>query len=59
MDGGKDIPPLPARPDEGQPKVGVDSWVASYEGRREHGGGPFGRLLYELQRAPRPAFYAG
>jgi branched-chain amino acid transport system permease protein len=59
MDGGKDIPPIPARPDEGQPKVGVDSWVASYEGRREHGGGgPFGRLRYELLRAPRPVFYA-
>jgi branched-chain amino acid transport system permease protein len=57
--GGKDIPPLPARPDEGQPKVGVDSWVSSYEGRREHGGGPFRRLQHELLRAPRPAFYAG
>jgi branched-chain amino acid transport system permease protein len=59
MDGGKDIPPIPARPDEGQPKVGVDSWVASYEGRRERGGGPIGRLRHELLRAPRPAFYAG
>jgi branched-chain amino acid transport system permease protein len=57
MDGGSDIPPVPARPDEGQPKVGVDSWVATYEGRRERGGGPLGRLHHELMRTPRPAFY--
>jgi len=57
MDGGSDIPPVPARPDEGQPKVGVDSWVATYEGRRERGGGLLGRLHHEFMRTPRPAFY--
>jgi len=57
MDDGSDIPPVPARPDEGQPKVGVDSWVATYEGRRERGGGLLGRLHHEFMRTPRPAFY--
>jgi ABC-type branched-subunit amino acid transport system permease subunit len=42
-----------------QPRVGVDEWVATYEGRRERGAGAMGRLRYELERAPRPAFYLG
>jgi ABC-type branched-subunit amino acid transport system permease subunit len=47
---------LPARPDEAQvPRVGVDEWVATHEGRRERGG----RLRQELERVPRPAFYLG
>ena len=54
-----EITPVPDRPDEGGPKVGVDSWVATYEGRRDQGSGLFGRLRYELGRAPRPAFYIG
>ena len=57
MSSGNDIPPVPDRPDEGQPKVGVDSWVATYEGRRERGSGLVGRLHHELMRTPRPAFY--
>jgi ABC-type branched-subunit amino acid transport system permease subunit len=44
-------------PDE--PRVGVDEWVATYEGRREGGAGLLGRIRYELERAPRPAFYLG
>jgi len=54
MAGGQDINPVPARPDEAQtPKVGVDSWVASHEGRLRTS-----RLQRELARVPRPAFYA-
>jgi branched-chain amino acid transport system permease protein len=55
-----DEPNVPARPDEGPgvdggPKVGVDSWVASYEGRREG----VGRLRDELARVPQPWFFLG
>jgi ABC-type branched-subunit amino acid transport system permease subunit len=57
MAGDDDITPVPDRPGEGGPKVGVDSWVASYEGRRDRGSGLFGRLRYDLGRAPRPTFY--
>jgi len=47
---------IPARPDEAQmPRVGVDEWVATHEGRHEGGG----RLRRELERVPRPAFYLG
>jgi ABC-type branched-subunit amino acid transport system permease subunit len=54
MPGGDDINPIPARPDEAQvPKVGVDSWVATHEGRVQRN-----RLVAELDRLPRPAFYA-
>jgi len=54
MMGGDDINPVPARPDEAQvPKVGVDSWVAMHEGRVQRN-----RLVAELDRLPRPAFYA-
>ena len=54
MDCGQDIPNVPARPDEAQvPKVGVDSWVATHEGRVQRN-----RLVAELDRLPRPAFYA-
>jgi ABC-type branched-subunit amino acid transport system permease subunit len=51
------IPPLPARPDEAQPGIGVDEWVASHEGRRERGKGLSGFARHELERVPRPAFY--
>jgi branched-chain amino acid transport system permease protein len=58
MDGGNDIPPIPARPDEAQtPKVGVDEWVASHAERRERRAGVLGRVQSELERVPRPAFY--
>jgi ABC-type branched-subunit amino acid transport system permease subunit len=57
MDGGKDIPSIPARPDE--PQVGVDEWVATYEGRRDRGAGLAGRVRHELEHVPRPAFYLG
>jgi ABC-type branched-subunit amino acid transport system permease subunit len=35
------------------PRVGVDEWVASHEGRVQRN-----RLVVELDRLPRPAFYA-
>ena len=58
MDGGEPrIPPVPARPDEAQPGIGVAAWVASHEGRRERGAGIAGSLRHELERVPRPAFY--
>jgi branched-chain amino acid transport system permease protein len=53
-------PNIPARPDEAQvPRIGVDEWVASHEGRRELGRGLFGRVRSELERVPRPAFFLG
>jgi len=53
MDGGRDINPVPARPDEAQsPRIGVDEWVASHEARRQ-----LGRIQKELERIPRPGFY--
>src|SRR5438067_9026694 len=53
-----DEPNIPARPDEAQvPRVGVDEWVASHEGRREHEAGLVGLVHRELERVPRPAFY--
>src|SRR5690349_13625161 len=52
MDGERDSN-LPARPDEAQvPKVGVDEWVATHEGRVRRN-----RLVAEFERVPRPAFY--
>jgi ABC-type branched-subunit amino acid transport system permease subunit len=51
------IPPIPARPDEAQPGIGVDEWVASHEGRRERGRGFSGYVKHEFERVPRPAFY--
>jgi branched-chain amino acid transport system permease protein len=55
MDEGRDVNPIPARPDEAQiPKVGVDSWVATHEGRvHRH------PVLATFDRVPRPAFYLG
>jgi ABC-type branched-subunit amino acid transport system permease subunit len=53
MDGGNDISPVPARPDEAQvSKVGVDEWVATHEGRVRQS-----RWRSEFERVPRPAFY--
>jgi ABC-type branched-subunit amino acid transport system permease subunit len=52
MDGERDSN-LPARPDEAQvPRVGVDEWVATHESRLRRN-----RLVSELERVPRPAFY--
>jgi branched-chain amino acid transport system permease protein len=36
-----------------EPRIGVDEWVASHDDRRQHR-----RLKRELDRVPRPAFYA-
>src|SRR5438067_4012891 len=53
-----DEPNIPARPDEAQvPRVGVDEWVASHEGRREHEAGLVGLVHRELERLPSPLFY--
>jgi len=43
--------------DPSTPRVGVDEWVASHEGRRAHRAGVAGRVERELARVPRPAFY--
>ena len=58
MTGHDDIPPIPARPDEGQaPRVGVDEWVASHGERREQRTGLLGRVQTELERLPGPTFF--
>ena len=59
MAGDDPIPPLPARPDEAQPGIGVDEWVASHEGRSERGSGLTGVVRHALGRVPRPAFFLG
>ena len=41
-----------------QPRIGVDEWVASHEGRREQGTGLTGAAWRELQRVPRLGWYA-
>jgi branched-chain amino acid transport system permease protein len=54
LDGGRDISPVPERPDEAQvPKVGVDSWVATHAERTTTG-----RVQAIIDRVPRPAWYA-
>jgi ABC-type branched-subunit amino acid transport system permease subunit len=48
------VPPPDDRRDEAQtPRIGVDEWVASHEARRQ-----LGRIQRELERVPRPGFYA-
>ena len=42
----------------GAPRVGVDEWVASVEGRDERYKGRVGAIRREIDRVPRPAFYA-
>jgi branched-chain amino acid transport system permease protein len=54
-----DVPSIPARPDEAQtPRIGVDEWVASHEGRRDRGTGVTGAVRRRLERLPPPWFYA-
>jgi ABC-type branched-subunit amino acid transport system permease subunit len=53
----KDVSPLPARPDEARPGIGVNEWVASHEGRREGDSGAVGWIRGRLRRVPSPAFY--
>jgi branched-chain amino acid transport system permease protein len=45
-------------PEQDQPKVGVDEWVAQYERRRQEKAGPFAPLLKVWDRVPRPAWMA-
>jgi branched-chain amino acid transport system permease protein len=54
MEGGREVNPVPARPDEAQvPKVGVDSWVATHESRTfRH------PLVAWVERVPSFGFYA-
>jgi branched-chain amino acid transport system permease protein len=61
MDGGRDISPVPARPDEAQeaPRIGVDEWVASQEGRRDTDRGIVARVRAALEHVPSFAFYYG
>jgi branched-chain amino acid transport system permease protein len=54
MDGGREIPRTPERPDEAQVgRVGVDDWVATHAERTHTG-----RLQLLIDRVPRPAWYA-
>ena len=53
MDTGGEIPDIPARPDERDvPRVGVDDWVASHEGRREERRGVTGAIARGWERTP-------
>jgi ABC-type branched-subunit amino acid transport system permease subunit len=45
--------------DPNTPRVGVDEWVASHEGRRTRRSGPLGAVERELGRVPPVAFYLG
>jgi branched-chain amino acid transport system permease protein len=42
-----------------KPRIGVDEWVASHEGRREHGTGVSGALRTSAERIPAPALFLG
>src|SRR5262249_42556442 len=42
---------------ERSPRIGVDEWVASHEGRREHGTGVTGALRTSAERVPTPAWF--
>jgi ABC-type branched-subunit amino acid transport system permease subunit len=54
MEGGREVDPVPARPDEAQvPKVGVDSWVATHESRTSRNA-----LGTWVERIPPFGFYA-
>jgi branched-chain amino acid transport system permease protein len=46
-------PPVEPAGEGGSPRIGVDEWVASHEARRQ-----LGRLQRELERVPRPGYYA-
>jgi ABC-type branched-subunit amino acid transport system permease subunit len=58
MAGDEHTPP-PGRPDDAQPapRIGVDEWVASHEGRSPGASGLAARVSTELARVPRPSFY--
>ena len=60
MAGEPDVPAVPAAPGEAQSggRIGVDEWVASHDVRRERAPGPLGVVQRELERLPRPVFYA-
>src|SRR4051794_40131790 len=50
---GQHEPKEPGAPDEqAQPRVGVDSWVATHEGRREETGGIRGTIQHWWRRTP-------
>jgi branched-chain amino acid transport system permease protein len=59
----RDIPDLPARPDErDRPRVGVDEWVSQVEERTERGRGPFSPVRRAVEAVPphaRLALFAG
>jgi branched-chain amino acid transport system permease protein len=44
---------------ESKPRIGVDEWVASHEGRRERGRGLTGLMQTNWQRVPPPALFLG
>jgi branched-chain amino acid transport system permease protein len=42
---------------ETKPRIGVDEWVASHEGRREHATGMAGAVRTSAERIPAPAWF--
>jgi branched-chain amino acid transport system permease protein len=49
----------PDTPPQDGPKIGVDSWVASHEGRRESHRGPIGAARTWVEGLPQPILFAG
>src|SRR3954451_22656451 len=50
--------PDPSAPQQAAPRIGVDEWVASHEGRREGRAGIAGQARERLARIPPPALFA-
>src|SRR3954471_3295027 len=48
----------PSGPEPPAPRIGVDEWVASQEGRREGRSGFAGQARERLERIPHPALFA-
>jgi branched-chain amino acid transport system permease protein len=61
MSGPDDIRPADEGPEEAldTPQIGVDEWVASHEGRKEHGSGPVAWVRGLFQRVPTVSFFVG
>jgi branched-chain amino acid transport system permease protein len=45
-------------PPQDSPKIGVDEWVASHEGRRESYRGPIGAVRTRIEALPQPVLFA-
>ena len=48
----------PDTPEQAQPTIGVDEWVASHESRRQRHRGTIGAILARVEALPKPVFFA-